>query len=57
MTIHKKNITSKSPVLLGLRDICKWKLTLEENDTEQSRLVNQLKDLDEGVKTIEKNLF
>ena len=57
LTIHKKKSTSKSPILLGLRDICKWKLALEENDTEQRRLVNQLKGLDKGVKTTEKNLF
>ena len=41
-------------MLLGLKDVCKRKLTSEEKDTEESRLVNQLKGLDKRVKQLKK---
>ena len=39
------------------RNIYERKLTLEEADTEQSKLANKLKNIGEGVKPVEKKSF
>ena len=49
--------TNTHYLLLFFRDIYKRKLTLKKTDNEQSKLVNEWKETDRGVKLAEKKIF
>ena len=53
-SVGKIIISVNMHYLLFLRDIYGRKITLEETDDEESKLVNELKGIEEGVKPVQK---